>query len=27
VMMFDKVLPIAQIWARYGSILGLPTLQ
>jgi hypothetical protein len=27
VMLFDKALPIPQIWARYGSILGLPTLQ
>jgi hypothetical protein len=27
VMLFDKVLPIPQIWARYGSSLGLPTLQ
>jgi hypothetical protein len=27
VMLFDKVLPIPQIWAKYGSILGLPTLQ
>jgi hypothetical protein len=26
VMMFDKVLPIEQIWSRWGSILGRPTL-
>jgi hypothetical protein len=26
VMMFDKVLPIELIWARFGSILGRPTL-
>ena len=25
VMLFDKVLPIEQIWARYGYILGHPT--
>lgn len=27
VMMFDKVLPVAQIWARWGFILGRPTLD
>jgi hypothetical protein len=26
VMLFEKVLPIEQIWARWGSILGQPTL-
>jgi hypothetical protein len=26
VMMFDKVLPIEQIWARWGFILGKPTI-
>jgi Concanavalin A-like lectin/glucanases superfamily len=26
VMLFDKVLPIEQIWARFGFILGQPTL-
>ena len=26
VMMFDKVLPIQQIWERWGSILGRPTI-
>jgi hypothetical protein len=26
VMIFDKVLPIEEIWAKYGAILGKPTL-
>ncbi len=26
VMIFDKVLPVTEIWAKYGSILGKPTL-